>query len=203
MKNVIKHLRKGILMVTMFATMLSFANEVSFISVKNDADRTSLTLTDVKEGNLLSIKDENGIILYKESIQKSGSYTKGFDLTELPDGSYIFEVDKDVEIDTIPFTVDAEVVTFKEEEEQVIYKPVTRVVGDLLYVTKLSLDESPLVIDIFYGADSNDSVLEPIHSETIKDSKIIERVFKLKDLNGGQFEIVCHADGRTFTKVIN
>ena len=61
-------------MVTMFATLLSFANEASFYSIKNDAKRTSLTLDNVKQGNLLSIKDNNGIILYKEIIQKSGTY---------------------------------------------------------------------------------------------------------------------------------
>jgi len=190
-------------MVTMSATMLSFANEVSIIKVKNDADKTSVILTDVKQGNLLSIKDENGIILYKEFIEKSGSYSKGFDLTELPNGSYLFEIDKDVEIDTMPFTVENEVVTFTKEEEKIIYKPVTRVVGDLLYVTKLSLNESPLVIDIFYGNSAVNGTLEPVHSETIQDSKVIERVYKLEDFNQGTFEIVCHTEGRTFTKVIN
>jgi hypothetical protein len=202
MKNIIKNLKNGILMVAMSASMLSFANEISIIKVKNDTDKTSVTLTDVKEGNLLSIKDENGIVLYKEFIEKSGSYTKGFDLTQLPNGAYLFEIDKDVEINTIPFTVNAEVVTFVKEEEKIIYKPITRVVGNLLYVTKLSLDESPLVIDIFYEAGSVNGTLEAIHSETIKDSKIIERVFKLEDFNQGTFEVVCHTDGRTFSKVI-
>ena len=35
MKNVIKNTKKGILMVTMFAALLSFANEPSFYSIKN------------------------------------------------------------------------------------------------------------------------------------------------------------------------
>jgi len=98
MKNVINSIKKGFLMATIFATTLSFANEVSLTTIKNDADKTSLTLTDVKQGNLLSIKDENGITLYKESIEKTGIYTKGFDLTALPNGEYSFEIDKDVEI---------------------------------------------------------------------------------------------------------
>ena len=188
-------------MVTMFATTLSFANEVSSITIKNDADKTSLTLTDVKAGNLLSIKDENGITLYKEFIQKTGNYTKGFDLTELPNGEYVFEIDKDVEINMIPFTVAPEGVSFNKANEKVFYKPITKVVGDLLYVTKLSLDEAPLTIDIYNG--SNHSFSEPIYTETIENSKIIERVYKLTDLEHGNFEIVYHTDGRTFTKSIN
>lgn len=190
-------------MVTIFATTLSFANEVSVFTIKNEADKTSLTLTDVKKGNLLSIKDENGIVLYKEFIQKSGSYTKGFDLTELPNGSYLFEVDKDVEISTIPFMVNADGVTFDAAGEKVTYKPVTRVIGDLLYVTKLSLNEAPLEIDIYYESDEVNGEFESVYSEKIENSKIIERVYKLEDIKDGKFEIVCHSEGRVFTKTIN
>ena len=203
MKNVINSITKGFLMVTMFATTLSFANEDSFITIKNDADKTALTLTDVKQGNLLSIKDENGITLYKEYIQKTGSYTKGFDLTELPNGEYVFEINKDVEISTMPFTVSKTGVTFNEEDEKVFFKPVTRVVGDLLYVTKLSLDEAPLQIDIYFEENSAYRSYEPIYSEVIENSKVIERVYKLSDYNHGNFEIVCQTEGRIYTETIN
>ena len=97
MKNAVKHSKKGILMVTMFATLLSFANDASLFNIKNEAKGISLTLFNVKQGNLLSVKDTNGIILFKEYIQESGTYTKGFDLTALPSGAYIFELDKDLE----------------------------------------------------------------------------------------------------------
>ena len=190
-------------MVTMFATALSFANEVSPITIKNDAEKTSLTLTDVKQGDLLSLKDENGIVLYKESIKKTGNYTKGFDLTELPNGTYLFELDKDVEISTIPFTVIAGAVTFNKADEKAFYKPVTRLVGDLLYVTKLSLDEAPLKIDIYYDSSNDGNFYAPVHSETIENTKIIERVYKLTNLEHGDFEIVYQSGGRTFTKSIH
>ncbi|WP_147677726.1 hypothetical protein [Algibacter pacificus] len=201
MKNVINCIKKAFLMVTMFTTVLSFANENSSVIIKNDADKTSLTLEGVKEGNQLSIKDQNGITLYKEFIQKSGNYTKGFDLTKLPNGTYSFEIDKDVEISMIPFTVTSSGVIFNKDDEKIIHKPVTRVVGDLLYVTKLSLDKTPLTIDIY--ARSSDSTSEPIYSETIENAKVIERVYKLTDLNFANFEIVYHAEGRVFTKSIN
>jgi len=188
-------------MATIFATTLSFANDNSFIKIKNEANKTSLTLEDVKPGNLISIKDINGITLYKEFIQKTGNYTKGFDLTELPNGEYVFELDKDVEISLIPFTVTADGVSFNKKEEKVIYKPVTRVVGNLLYVTKLALDESPLTIDIYSGVDN--SATEPIHTETIGNSKTIERVYKLTGFGQDKFEIVYHSNGRIFTESIS
>jgi len=200
MKNVIKNSKKGILMVTMFATLLSFANDASFYSIKNEAKRTSLTLTDVKQGNLLSIKDENGIVLYKELIQKTGTYTKGFDLTTLPDGGYLFELEKDLEINTIPFSVEVNTVVFKKEDEKTIFKPFTRVIGNVAYVTKLALNGEPLKVEIYFNDAAAQSEL--IYSETIENTVNINRVYKLTGLRKGNYKIVYSTNGRIFTKDI-
>lgn len=202
MKNVIKHTKKGILIVSMFVTLLSFANEAPFYNIKNDAKRTSLTLTNVKQGNLLSIKDNHGVILYKERIQKSGSYAKAFDLTMLPDGLYVFELDKDLEIKTIPFTVAINEVTFSKEFEKTIFKPVTRVIGNIVYVSKLALNLEPLKIDIYFS-NNDSSISELMYSEIIKDTANINRIFKLTGLSKGDYKIVFNSDGRVFTQEIN
>lgn len=196
MKNVIKHSKKGILMVTMFATLLSFANEASFFTIKNEANRTSLTLKDVKEGNLLSIVDNNGVILYKELIQKKGIYTKGFDLTSLPDGMYVFELDKDLEIHTIPFSVKAHNVLFNKEKEKVVFKPFTRVVGNLVYLTQLALNNESLKVDIYSNS-------ELVYSEKFENTENIQRVYKLTGLNKAKYKIVYHLNDREFKKFIN
>ncbi|MEN3323899.1 hypothetical protein VP395_09180 [Mariniflexile soesokkakense] len=204
MKNVLNNSKKGILMVTMFVTLLSFANEVSLFKIENDAERTSLTLNNVKQGNLLSIKDDNGIILYKELILQSGIYTKGFDLTSLPNGGYIFELDKDVEIQTIPFTVLSNTVTFKKEMETTIFKPVTRVKGDVVYVSRLSLNKAPMEIAIYFiNTESVFSKPELMYSEKIKDTENANRIYKLTGKNKGNYKIVFTTEGRIFTKEIN
>ncbi|MCF7559682.1 hypothetical protein L3X39_03460 [Sabulilitoribacter multivorans] len=199
MKNVIKHSKKGILMVTLFATLLSFANEASFYRIKNDAKRTSLTLRNVKKGNQLSIIDNHGVVLYKELIERSGIYTKGFDLTSLPDGSYIFELDKDLEINKIPFTVTSNKVEFNKTGEKTIFKPYTRVKGNVVYVTKLALNEEPLKIEI-YSRGSNGKEL--VFSEKIENTKNIQKAFRLPNLAKSNYKIVYYTDGRTFTSNI-
>ncbi len=188
-------------MVTMFATLLSFANDASLFNIKNDAKRTFLTLENVKQGNLLSVKDINGVILHKETIQETGKYTKGFDLTALPNGKYIFELEKDLEISSIPFKVDSNLVLFDKENEKTTYKPFVRVKDDLVYVTKLNLNKSPLKIRIYFqgGAD-----LELMYTETIvNDVKTISKLFKLKGLNKGYYKMVFNTEGRQFVKYIN
>ncbi|NJX14123.1 hypothetical protein [Tamlana crocina] len=200
MKNVIKNTKKGILMAIMMTALLSFANEkASFTSIKNDAGRTTVTFVDAKAGNLLSIKDGNGNVLYKESIQKTGVYTKGFDLTSLPDGEYLFELDKEVEISTMPFTVKASEVSFKKELEKTLFKPVTRVKGNLVYITRLTLNKAPMDVEVY--SESNGSY-ELIHSETFKDTENIERMYRLSGLNKVDYKIVFKTEGRVFTETI-
>ena len=199
MKNLIKHSKKGILMVTMFATLLSFANEASFFIVKNDAKKTVLTLRNVKEGNQLSIIDNNGITLYKENIERNGVYTKGFDLTSLPDGEYIFELEKDLQINTIPFTVTSNNVLFSKEEGKTIFKPYARVKGDNLFITKLALNKEPLKIDIYF-LNANETKL--MYSEEIRDTKNIQKAYKLSGLNKGTYQVVLKTEGRIFTENI-
>ncbi|WP_445195676.1 hypothetical protein [Tamlana sedimenti] len=193
-----KHTRKGILMVTMMATLVSFANENDKSVVKDDIKKTAVTLTNVKVGDLLTIKDYNGLVLYKESIEASGIYQKGFDLSALPNGDYFFEVDKDMEIKILPFTVKAKKVTFLREKETSVFKPYIKQKDDMLFISKLSLSLEPLKIKIY---SDNNSEYEMVYSDVIEDTKTIEKAYKLK--KGGDYKIVLSSNERTYTKFIN
>ena len=192
MKNLIKN---SLVIVVLFTTLLGNAN-TSLTNSKDDT-RTTLTLKDVKQGNELSIKDTYGVILYREMIQNSGNYIKGFDLTALPDGSYFFELDKGLEIKTIPFTVESTKVEFDKEMETTFFKPFVRSKENKVYVSKLSLNKQPLEIDLYYnGVDSHG--FELIHSESLKNTQIIKRVYSLNINEKGNYKIVTKTEGRTF-----
>jgi hypothetical protein len=200
MKNTINITKKGILMVALLATVMGFAKEASF-TIKNEADRTSLALLNVKKGNLLTIKDTNGVVLFKESIKISGTYTKGFDLTSLPDGSYFFELDKEVEIRTIPFIVKSNAVVFEKEKVIVSFKPIIRIDDDMIYISKLALDLEPLKIKLYHEDASYLSTnYELIYSEEIKDIQTIERVYKIDKTVPGNYKIILISEGRKFVE---
>ena len=203
MKNVIKNTKKGILMVTMFTTMLSFAKEVSFFTITKDAKTTSLTLSNVKAGDLLSIIDNNEVVLYKETIQQDGIYKKGFDLSTFPNGSYVFELNKAVEIRTMPFTINNNTVNFDKNAEKTIYKPITRVQDNTVFISRLSLEKKTLSIEIYFNSDNlSYSQSDLIYSEKIKNTENINRVFKLADFNKGTYRIIFNTDGKVFTEEI-
>lgn len=196
MKNVLLHIKKGTLMVAMMATVIGYASERT--SIVKDAKRTSITLKNVKEGNLLSIKDVNGFILYKEVIEQSGLYSKGFDLTALPNGKYFFELEKDVEIKTIPFSVSNKKVVFEKDAEETYHKPVAVLKNNMVYVTKLAPNGEPLKISFY--SDEPSGAEELLYSEVIEGTQAIERVYKLES---GNYKIVFKSNNKDFTKFIN
>lgn len=197
MKHVFKNSKKVLIMVALLATVMAYANEPSIFYYKTDMDITILTLTSVKKGDILKIKDENGITLFKESIETSGNYNKGFDLTSLPDGDYFFVLDKDLQINSIPFKVASSLVTFAKDKETVTFKPYMWNDKNRLFVQKLALNEELMDITIYYETESG---YEPILSETIGGKLTIKRAYKLDSSREGYYKIVCTSEGRTFSK---
>jgi len=197
MKNTIKNTKKGILMVALLATVTGFANNAKGL-IKIDAKETALVLKNVKKGNLLSIKDNYGITLYKESIKTNGAYKKGFDLTALPNGDYVFELEKDFEIKTIPFTIISNKVSFNKLDEVSYFKPYINQKKDLVYLTKLNPNIKDITIKIYAINNNGESKL--CFSEKIENLQVIEKVFKLEK---GKFKIIINSDNKEYTTFIN
>ena len=196
MKNLISTIKKGSLVVAVLASLISNAKETTPSNDIMVIEKTALTLNNVKAGNVLTIKDLNGTILYKEQIKISGTYKKGFDLTALPEGNYTFEIDKDLEIQTIPFTVANNIVFLNKDEETSTFKPYVRKVNDLIYVTKLAPNKEAMTISIY----SNNNSEELIHTEKVEGVQTIEKVYKLKQ---GDYKLVFKTNDKEFTEFIN
>ncbi|QQY83142.1 hypothetical protein JJL45_03875 [Tamlana sp. s12] len=201
MKNIITNTKKGFLLVALCVSMVSFANENSFYNVTIEANKTTLTINNVKEGSLLSLKDALGHVIASETIKTSGKYTREFDLSFLANGDYMFEVDKDLEIKEIPFAVKSGVALFNKNEEKVIYKPFIRVSGDMVFVSKLAIDGEPLDVEIIF-TPKNSGNSSVVVSETIKNKDKIERVYQLSGAKKGEYQVILYTAGRKFEKKI-
>lgn len=197
MKKTIRH---SLVVMAMLGVITSYANFTPTIPLNNNVKTTILKLDDVREGQRLLIKSNNGTILYRESISKTGGYQKEFDLTSLPNGNYFFELEKDVEIQIIPFTVDSNTVEFSKENKVTIFKPMVRTADNKLLVSRLSLDLKPMTLEIYYD-DPNTSNYVRIYSETIENTKIIERVYALDKNLPGKYKVVTKSEGRVFTQI--
>ena len=189
--------KKIVLVLGLFVSMLSFANgEVDPIKEK-EPKVTSMSFKKVKLGSKLSIKDRDGIVLYKESIVKTGDYSKGFDLTTLPNGNYYFELDTELEIVIIPFNVVSNQVVFKKDERSIIYKPYIRVKDKMVFVSRVSYEESPIEYSIYY-ADNYDLVL----SEKVESKTHLKKIYDFSTAKKGNYLFVFKSNGRKFTKTV-
>ncbi len=158
--------KKSVLVLGLFMSMFTYANrEVETIKEK-EPTVTSMSFKKVKLGSKLSIKDRDGIVLYNESIVKTGDYSKGFDLTTLPNGDYYFELDSELEIVIIPFNVVSNQVEFKKEEKSTIFKPLVRIKDNIVFVSRVSYEKSPIEFKIYY-ADNYDLVLSEKDRESV------------------------------------
>ncbi|MDE3740203.1 hypothetical protein [Maribacter polysaccharolyticus] len=193
MKNLIK---TGLVVIVLFTTLFVNANPTK--EVLDDNPKTRLTLSNVKQGNKLSVKDVYGAVLYRETIRNSGNYIKTFDLTSLPDGDYFFELVDDLKIKTIPFTVQATAVSLKKDHETIVLRPFVKSKENLVYVSSPSTVARSLKINIYY----DDNGYKLINSETLENTKDICRIYELNKIEKGNYKVVTEMEGRTFTDYI-
>ncbi|UCE92977.1 MAG: hypothetical protein JSV73_09150, partial [Flavobacteriaceae bacterium] len=104
--------RKTVLVLTLMMSLTVLASNAKVETKDKNRKLTNVYFKNVEPGSQLIIKDLKGLILYKEAIENYGAYSKGFDLTNLPDGDYYFELDSDLKLVVIPFKVEKNDVEF-------------------------------------------------------------------------------------------
>lgn len=189
------------MIVSLMTATWSYANEPSILIIKNDISNTTLVIENVNEGALVSVKNNLGHILYRESVRNSGTYSKGFDLTAFPDGQYSFEFDGVTSIRTIPFLIKSKKIFFDKTKETVFYKPVTELEDNLLLISKKLNNLESLKIELFYEGNSGN--YELINSETINNTKSVKRIYRLSNYKKGKYKIVYKTSSGGFTEYIN
>ena len=84
-------------------------------------------------------------------------------------------------------------VTFLNNKDEKIFKPIIRTEGELLLISKINFNNEPLKVTLYYN---NEAVL----SETISGDKLLQRVYKLSEKEVGAYKVVVSSDERTYTK---
>lgn len=187
-----KTIKKTVLVVVfMFGTLVNYANNSELKNVLN-ANKTKVVFKGAKKGQQLTIKDENGVVLHFENINKAGNLVKFFNFSKLNDGNYTLELEKDFEIVIKTLTVKGDSVTFNEDSKKVIFKPVIRNEENKLMISKIAFDKKPSEIYIYF----NDEI---IFSETVKGDDILNRVYSLDQDVKGSYTVVLRNNGRSFS----
>ena len=189
-------INKIILVALMFGTLITSANEKDNTNYKEAKKTVKVEFNNVKKGQTLTIKNSNGLTVYNNEIQNSGDYSKTFDFSALENGIYSAELNKDFEIVIKQFYVENGLVTFLNNKDEKIFKPIIRTEGDLLLVSKINFNNEPLKVTLYY----NDEV---VLSETISGDRLLKRVYKLSEKEVGAYKVVVSSDERTYSKEFN
>lgn len=193
MKRVIK---QTVLMLTIFLATHTYGNVSDSIIIKNNGESNMIQIERLEAGSLLKIKDEAGIILYKEKINNSGYYSKSFDLSNLPDATYYFELDNANEIRIIPVVVENQKTKRRKSDESRIAKPSVKSDGQMVHIQQNSDDEQDLFITIYYEGQ------ELAYKESFKDVKNVSRSYDFSSSLKGEYTIVVNTKGKTFSNKV-
>lgn len=194
MKNLAK---QGLVVFVLMMSLTISANDIKFTAKVKEEKVTSMILNKVESGSTLRIKDQNGLVLYKEIIEEAGDYSKGFDLTTLPNGDYYFELNSESKIVVIPFNVKASEVLFDKNSKEFIYKPVVRAKDNLVYVSRTELEHTPLSYKVYYS-ENNDLV----HTAEFGEMEEVKKMYDFSSAKKGDYVFVFESNGRKFSKKI-
>lgn len=189
--------RKTVLVFTLMMSLTVLASNVEVETKDKSKKLTNVYFKSVEPGSQLIIKDLKGLILYKESIKNYGAYSKGFDLTNLPDGDYYFELDSELKLVVIPFKVEKNDVEFDKSSESTIYKPLVKMNNNLVYVWRTPTETTPMSYDIYYS-DNNDLV----RSEEFTENEKVSKVYDFSTSRKGNYIFVFEIDGRKIKQTI-
>lgn len=192
-----KLIKRSLVIAVMFATIVAYSNEYNCSKCKETNSVTNIKIENVNEGSLFTIKDNKGQLLYSELIEKTGTYSKRFDLTNLPDAQYYFELDKQDEIKIIPFKVKSNIAEFMQDEEYNIVKPDITFRNGCVYISKISADEQSWEIEVYYED------YDLAYRERLKDNRKLTRVYDFSSSKKGSYTIVVRSEGRTFKNSVN
>ncbi len=180
-----------LVVVFMFGTLFNYANNDKDFNRIVNAKKVRVAFKNVKKGNQLTIKDQEGTQLHSQIVSKEGNLNTLFDLSSLKDGKYTVELNKDYEIIVKTLEVKNSKVIFNKNSRKVIFKPVIRNQENVLMISKIAFDKKPMKIALFY----ND---ETIYSETVKCDSILNRVYKLDKKEKGDYKVIVYNNNRSY-----
>jgi len=187
--------RKSVVAIGLMMSLSTLANDGTSIIKENEKKVTNMRFENVAQGSTLTIKDENGLVLYNEAIKQTGAYSKGFDLTSLPNGDYLFELNSEVKIVVIPFKVNSSEVVFDKESEDAIYKPMVRTKDNMVYVSRTEIEQTPLSYKIYYANN-----YDLVHEANFEELEEVKKAYDFSTAKKGNYVFVFESKGRKFTK---
>ena len=169
MKKVVRSIATVALM---FVVATSMAKEPT-LSVTPHTEKSLIFEMDApSEQTVISILDIEGIIIFSEKVGDVASYSKKFDLKNLPDGDYVLKIEDTLKETIFEFGIDNSNVLIAERRENT--KPIFKKNGQKVFLNLLNSDKEDVKITIY---DSENRV---VFDETVVDTLLVEKAYNFE-----------------------
>jgi len=165
----------------------------SFTSYANESTEVVPTSNYLKKGNLISVFNTYGEVLYSGTVNFNGNLTSLFNFTQLENGKYTVEITRDYEIEINTIEVKNNIVSYLNIDRKVVFKPVVRIEDSKVLISKLDFDTNEMDIELYYEG-------KLILSDTVEGSKVLNRVYQLDKTLKGNYTAEIKSNDRVFVE---
>ena len=148
------------------------------------------------QASVLSIKDQNGHILYKESLKDGSVYAKRYDFSTLPSGVYAVEVKQGKEVTRKTFNLAQGELSLRNALAVTEVRSVVDVEPDLVKVLVQNQKDSSVKLRLY---NVHGKVL---HEESIAPHQTIARGLNLSKVGAGRYSVAVTGEDYQYTRNI-
>lgn len=147
-----------------------------------------------KKGNLISVSDASGKVIYSAHTNSNINLKNIFDFSQLKEGRYTVEINKDFEIEINTIEVKNKTAKLLISDSKKVFKPVFRSENAKVLISKIAFDTDTIKVELYY---ENELIL----NETVKSNDaIINRIYKLDDTQTGNYKAIIKSNNRVFVE---
>jgi hypothetical protein len=149
-----------------------------------------------EQASVLSIKDQAGRILYKESIKSGNVYAKKYDFSSLPAGVYAVEIAQGQEVTKKTFNLESQALSFKTDPSVIEVRSVVEVEPNLVKVLVQNQKTTDVKLRLYDGYG------KVLHEESVAPNQTIAKGLNLSKVGAGRYSIAVTGENYQYTKNI-
>lgn len=189
-----KLIKTGLLSAALLASVVANASKI-ITTASSKSKVVYIGLTNISQGEVLSIKDTEGVQLYSVSLDKSDTFNKKFDFSSIPSGVYFIETKEAKEITVTPLIVTPEKVSVITKTSKRFRAPSITVDDNVARVLVRNFNEVPVSISIY---DEEGNVLKKDDSENL----LIYNAYNFANLPEGNYTFFVTQGDYNFTEIV-
>ena len=193
-----KNLKINISIISLLL-LINFVNADHLIDLRILSSNNSsfiIQLSDIKYDTKCLLKNQQGVILYKEDIARAQIFQRSLNLMELPDGTYELQIEDDYKTETTSLTKINGKVMAANQIKITTFKPQIVLKDTQLNVSLLALNNEKLTVSIL---DENQNI---ILEKKLSGSVNLGQSYDLSQLNAGDYTIQLYTNGKVYDKLI-